>query len=145
MPYGGIMLVKDAKAIARQWVIEEASAAPGFAGAFYAGSTNWLPDDALLPPSSDLDLWVVYADHTPANKLGKFIYQDVLLEVSYISLDQLQSAELILSDYHMAGSFRVPSVILDPSGQLTKLQAVVSRDYPRRHWVVRRCEDARDK
>ena len=43
------MFVRDAKDAARRWVIEEASRAPGFNGAFYAGSTNWLPDDAVLP------------------------------------------------------------------------------------------------
>jgi hypothetical protein len=46
------MLVKHAKAVARQWVIEEASNVPGFHGAYFAGSTNWLPDDAALPAIS---------------------------------------------------------------------------------------------
>ena len=56
------MIVKHAKDIARQWVIEEASKVPGFYGAYYAGSVNWLPDDAILPATSDLDVWVA---HTP--------------------------------------------------------------------------------
>jgi hypothetical protein len=139
------MRVKDAKDVARQWVIEKASTAPGFYGAFYAGSTNWLPDDAALPATSDVDVWVVLADPNPPDKLGKFIYRDVMLEVSYLSSDQLRSPDLILSDYHMAGSFRTPSIILDPSGQLTKLQAAVSKDYAKRQWVYKRCEDARNK
>jgi hypothetical protein len=126
-------------------VIEKASTAPGFYGAFYAGSTNWLPDDAALPATSDVDVWVVLADPNPPDKLGKFIYRDVMLEVSYLSSDQLRSPDLILSDYHMAGSFRTPSIILDPSGQLTKLQAAVSKDYAKRQWVYKRCEDARNK
>ena len=46
------MIVKDAKDAARQWVIEEASRAPDFYGAFYHGSTNWLTDDAVLSPSN---------------------------------------------------------------------------------------------
>ena len=36
------MLVKDAKELARQWVIEEACQIRGFRGAFYHGSTSWL-------------------------------------------------------------------------------------------------------
>ena len=139
------MIVKHAKDVARQWVIEEASQAPGFWGAFYHGSTNWLPDDATLPATSDVDVMVVLAGPNPPNKLGKFIYKDVMLEVSYLPSDQVQSPYLILGQSHMAGSFRASSIILDPSGQLTKLQAAVSRDYAKRRWVYKRCEHARDK
>ena len=139
------MLVGRAKEIAREWVIEESSKLPGFRGAFFAGSTNWLPDDAALPRNSDVDVSVVLADPSPPNKPGKFIHRDVILEVSYLPSDGLQSPELILGDYHMAGSFRTPSIILDPSGQLTELQAAVSVDYAKRQWVRKRCEHARDK
>lgn len=139
------MLIKHAKAIVRQWVVEVASKTPGFCGAFYHGSINWLPDHALLPGTSDVDVMVVITDPNPPNKVGKFIYRDVMLEVSYISRDQVQSPEVILGQSHMAGSFSVPSIILDPSGQLTQLQAAVSRDYAKRRWVRQRCEHARDK
>lgn len=139
------MLVKDAKAIARQWVSAEASGAAGFVGAFFHGSSNWLPDDATLPATSDLDVMVVLADPSPATKLGKFIYRDVLLEISYLSDEEVRSPEYVLGQYHLAGSFRTASVIADPSGRLAPLQAAVAREYARRPWVVRRCEQARDK
>src|SRR5262249_28530097 len=45
----------------------------------------------------------------------------------------------------LAGSFRVPGIILDPSGRLTALQAAVSKEYAKRRWVARRCEDARGR
>ncbi len=106
---------------------------------------NWLSDDAVLPAASDVDVMVVLAGPNPPGKLGKFIYRDVILEVSYLPSDQLQSPELILGRYNMAGSFRTPSIILDPSGQLTELQAAVSKDYAKRQWVYKRCEHARDK
>lgn len=139
------MIVKQAKDVARQWVLEEGSKLPGFYGAFYHGSTNWLPDDAPFPATSDVDVMVVLDDPTPSNKLGKFIYQEVMLEISYLPRAQLQSPELILGQSHMAGSFKGPSIISDPSGQLTKLQAAVSKDYAKRQWVYRRCQHARDK
>lgn len=139
------MIVKDAKDIARQWVMQEGSKVPSFYGAYYAGSVNWLPGDAILPATSDVDVWVVHVDHKPPDKLGKFIYRDIMLEVSYQTSDQLQSPERILGDYHMAGCFRTPNIILDPSGQLTELQAVVSRDYAKRRWVYKRCEDAMNR
>jgi len=136
------LIVKEAKEVARQWVIEEASKVSGFHGAYYAGSANWLPDDAVLPATSDVDVWVVHTGPTPPDKLGKFIYRDVMLEVSYQPSDQLQSPERVLGDYHMAGCFRTPSIIVDPSGELTRLQAVVARDYAKDRWVRVRCEDA---
>jgi hypothetical protein len=139
------MLLRHAKETARQWVMEVASKAPGFCGAFYHGSTNWLAEDAILPPASDLDIMVVTADPEPPAKLGKFLYQGVLLEASYISSDQLPSADVILGLSHLAGSFRTPGIIADPSGHLTRLQAAVSQEYARRPWVYRRCEHARDK
>ncbi len=139
------MIVQQAKGIARAWVMEEGSALPGFCGAFFHGSTNWLPDDASLSASSDLDLMLVVDDPDPPLKPGKMIYRNVLLDVSLLSSDQLRSPEQVLSQYNLAGSFRTPGIIADPGGWLTPLQAAVARDYARRRWVARRCEHAREK
>jgi hypothetical protein len=139
------MNVKQAREAARQWVIEEASDMPGFSGAYTAGSTNWLPDDADLTTTSDFDIMVLLADPNGAGKRGKFIYRDILLEVSYLSNDQLQSCDLVLSDYHLAPSLRTANIILDPSGHLAALLAIVCRDYAKRQWVRKRCANARDK
>ncbi|MGH3086265.1 MAG: hypothetical protein ACRDSJ_02960 [Rubrobacteraceae bacterium] len=138
------MIVKHARDVARWWVIEEAGELPGFHGAFFAGSTNWLPDDAALPATSDVDVMVVLADPNPPRNPGKFAHRDILLEVSYIQSKWLPSPESILGHYHLAGAFRAPNIISDPSGRLTELQAVVSGDYAKRRWVYKRCEHARD-
>ncbi|MBA2518130.1 MAG: hypothetical protein H0V24_00535 [Chloroflexia bacterium] len=139
------MIVKEAKAVAREWVLTQASGMPGFWGTFYHGSANWLADDATLSPTSDLDVMAVLADAELPGKPGKLIYHDVMLEVSYLSRDELRSAESVLGQYHLAGSFHVPSIIADPTGQLTTLQAAVAKDYARRRHVYRRCEDARSR
>lgn len=139
------MNVAQAKAIARQWVLEEGSRMPGFAGAFFHGSVNWLSVDARLPATSDIDIMLVLDPAAAPCKPGKFIYRGILLEVSTLPADGFGSAEAILSQYHLAGSFHTASVILDPSGQLTALQAAVAKDYARRTWVTRRCKHARDK
>lgn len=118
---------------------------PGFRGAFFHGSINALPDDGSLPATSDVDVMVVLDSPEVAEKLGKFRYQGVLLEVSYLSSDAILSAEQILGDYHLAGSFRVPGVIADPAGKLGRLHAAVSHDYAKRAWVYERCEHARSK
>lgn len=139
------MTVKQAREAARQWMVEEASGIPGFCGAYTAGSTNWLPDDADLTTASDLDIMVVLADQNQAGRRGKFIYHDTLLEVSYLRKDQFQSPDRILSDYHLAPSFRTTKIMFDPLGHLTPLLRAVSRDYTKRHWVRQRCTDAGDK
>jgi hypothetical protein len=139
------MKVKRAREAARQWMVEEGSGIPGFCGAYTAGSTNWLPDDADLTTASDLDIMVALADQNQAGRRGKFIYHDTLLEVSYLRNDQFQSPDQVLGDYHLAPSFRTTRIMLDPLGLLTPLLAAVSRDYAKRQWVRRRCNNARGK
>jgi len=139
------MRINQARDAARRWVIEEASGLPGFCGAYTAGSTNWLSDDSNLKATSDLDIVVVLADPTQARQRGKFVYQDILFDVSYLSADQLHSSESVLGNYHIAASFRTTNILLDPSGRLTALLAVVRRDYARRQWVRTRCANARNK
>jgi hypothetical protein len=136
------MLVREAKAAAREWVLEQGYRTPGFVGAYFAGSVNWLDAGAAFPAASDVDVMLVLEDLGVALKLGKFVYNGVLLEVSYLAREMLRSPEVVLANYHLAGGFRVPSVILDPSGELTALQAAVSRKHAQRNWVRLRCEHA---
>ncbi|MCC6167260.1 MAG: hypothetical protein IT329_08545 [Caldilineaceae bacterium] len=136
------MRVSEAKAVARRWVIEEGSRTPGFVGAYFAGSITWLPDDAPLPETSDVDVMLVVEGPLPPHKLGKFVYDCVLLEVTYLPQTQVQTPEQVLGDYHLAGSFRAPNVIADPAGHLTRLQAAVGQGFARRVWVERRCAQA---
>lgn len=138
------MKVEQARETARRWVIEEASGIPAFCGAYTAGSTNWLPDDADLATTSDFDIMVVLTDPNQASRRGKFRYRDVLLEASYLRDDQLRSSDVVLSDYHLAPSFRTTNILLDPSGHLTALRATVCRDYAKRQLVRQRCANARD-
>jgi len=126
-------------------MIEEATRIPGFCAAYTAGSTNWLPDHAELNPASDLDIMVVLTDQNPAGRRDKFLYHGALLEISYLRTDQFQSAERVLSDYHLAPSFRTTKILFDPMGQLTPFLAPVSREYAQRRWVRQRCANATDK
>ena len=133
-----------AKAVARRWVKAEGGKTPDFCGALYHGSAAWLPDSAVHPPSSDLDVMVVLDGPGPREKVGKIRYRDVLLDISYLSSDRIASPDRVLGDYHLAGSFRGPGIISDPSGRLVQLQAAVARDYAKRWWVRKRCEHARN-
>ncbi|WP_188193292.1 hypothetical protein [Nonomuraea sp. SYSU D8015] len=134
------MRIEQARRLARRWVNEEGAALPGFGGAFLTGSALWADGDAELPASSDVDV-VVVAD--PPVRIGKFLYEGVLLEVS--SMPRLGSPHEVLSDYHLAGSFHLPCVLADPTGRLTELQRVVARDFAERPWILARCTQAMDR
>ncbi|KKO54955.1 hypothetical protein XI25_04245 [Paenibacillus sp. DMB20] len=139
------MRVGSARKAASAWVLEHVGKKAGFRGAFFSGSTIGLPDDAVLPATSDIDVMVVIEDAEPLMKLGKFVYRDALLEVTYLSWDQLASVEEVLTSYHLAGSFRTDTIIADPAGYLGRLQTEVSRRFAEQVWVRRRCENALQK
>ncbi len=139
------MCVYEAKQIASDWVRLHGSATSGFTGAFVHGSVNWQPDDALLPATSDLDVMLVLADEAPPPKPGKLVYRDVLLEISYLPAASVQTPQQVLAEYNLAGSFHTPSVLLDPTGHLTRLQAAVAAEYAQRHWVRARSQQALHK
>jgi len=77
-----VMRVGQAREKARQWVTKEVSRITGFRGAYTAGSTNWLPADAELASTSDLDIMIVLTGPNPTCTRSKFRYQEVLLEAS---------------------------------------------------------------
>src|SRR5947209_9878470 len=135
----------EARRLARRWVSEEEGSLPGFHGAYFAGSVNALPDDAVLPATSDLDINVVLAGGQVPTERKKFLYGGVLLEISYLPLQRVQGPEQVLGDYHLAGAFSAPGIIADPTGHLAALQQQVARDFGRREWVQRRCEQARSR
>ena len=137
------MLVRQAKDVARQWALDEGSRLTGFCGAYLAGSVTTLRDGASVPATSDVDITVVLTD-PPPEKPGKFIYRDLLLEVSYMAWDQLQSVELILGDSQMAGSICAALILADPTGRLARIKVDVARQYASGKWVRRRCQQAHD-
>ena len=117
---------------------------PGFRGAFFHGSINDLPGDAVLPATSDVDVMLVLAE-PPSVKLGKFLHDGVLLEVSHLAEAQVHSAEEVLGQYHLAPSFRTMGIIADPTRRLSEIYAVIDRDFAKRRWVFKRCVQAQDK
>lgn len=139
------MTIRRAKDIVRQWVMEEASQSPGFQGAFYHGSINWQTPDDTLSATSDIDVMTVIDGPTPPQKLGKFLYRGVLIDASGLPVEQIRTAEQVLGISHLAGSLRADSIIMDPTGRLSQLQAAVAKDYAKLEWVTRRCEHAREK
>lgn len=138
------LTIKDAKDIAADWVARNSGVAPGFAGAFIAGSTNWKPDHAPFPTTSDVDIMMVHDGTGEPVHLGKFMYQNVLIDVGAIKMERIDTAEKILEDHRIAGSFSKNCVVADPTGRLTELQSAVSRDYASRKWVLKRIQHAEE-
>lgn len=139
------MNVKAAKDAAILWVKEHASKEEWFLGAYFSGSIIGMAEETELSQNSDVDIVVVMKLSEPPLKLGKFIYQGALLEVTYLSGEQLKSAEEVLTSYHLAGSFRKDTIIADPTGGLRKLQLQVAGHFAEKEWVLRRCENVLQK
>ncbi|MEV0580664.1 MULTISPECIES: hypothetical protein [unclassified Streptomyces] len=137
------MRVGAARAAAVRWVAGHARSAPGYRGAYFSGSTVGRADDARLAPSSDVDVVVVTEEDDPPAKPGKLRYEGALLEITYVPWAELRDAGTVLSSYHLAGSFRVDTVIDDPTGGLRALYAAVAPRFAEPDWVRRRCLDAR--
>lgn len=137
-----IMLVRDAKAKAAKWVALEAVPLNGFGGAFFHGSVNWMADDDIFPVTSDIDIIVLLTDpegHLP----GKFIFDDLILEVSYLPVREFQLPEIILAKHYLAGSFSRATLIADNGNLLKNVQQAVAAKYPEEYWVRKRCSNAR--
>ncbi|WP_327091503.1 hypothetical protein OIE66_12920 [Nonomuraea sp. NBC_01738] len=129
------MRIGQAREVAAEWVAGNACE-----GAFLSGSASWAPDDAELAPASDMDVMVVVDGARP--KLGKFRHKGVLLEVTYLTWDDLPSAEHVLGHYHLAGAFRRDNVLADPGGRLRALVAEVAPRWGEGRWVRARCGHA---
>lgn len=97
------MKVGTAQKLAAEWVLQHASHRAGYQGAYFSGSTIGLSTEAELPETSDIDVVIITKQDDPPLKLGKFIYHGILVEVTYLSLNQLSSAEEVLASNHLAG------------------------------------------
>ncbi|MFE9957497.1 hypothetical protein [Micromonospora sp. NPDC005299] len=135
------MRVGAARAVAVEWVREEMRRDPSIGGAFFSGSTVGLPDEAVLPPSSDVDVLLVR--DAPAAKVGKFRHRGVLVEVSALTWAELGSPVDVLGSWVFAPMFRADAVIADPSGRLAVIRDRVAAGFADPLWVRRRCAGVR--
>lgn len=136
------MNIGFAREAAADWVRRHGRRLAGYMGAYFSGSTVGRPDHESLAVGSDVDVVVVLRGDAAPPKLGKLIYRDTLIEVTFLTYEQLESADRVLSSYHLAGSFRVHTLIDDPTGHLTRLFEQVSGRFTEVYWVNRRCREA---
>lgn len=139
------MTVREARCAAGLLMADETARVPGFCAAYTAGSTNWMPDDAVLPVGSDVDVMVVVDGGDLAGTRRKVVRDGALVEVSYLARALFDSPERVLSDYHLAPSLATAQVVLDPARQLDAARDLLQRDYEKPEWIRARCESARAK
>lgn len=139
------MLIAEARAIAREWVESHAAHEPGFAGAFFTGSTGELQADAVLPAASDVDIVVVLDVPTAPPKLGKIAVDGLVLEVTYAALAEFAAAAAVSRNYHLANSFRRDQLIADPTGRLGELRDAIAPFFRDPAAILARCDHAIDR
>lgn len=153
---GGLfMRIGDARRIARDWVTSHASEWTGFVGACFAGSTVGLPDDAILPDSSDVDVMVFLDTDSPPVKPGKMRIQGALVEISLLSFPKVDAspaypvirkqADHFLNDVHLAGILRTDSLFLDPQNRLRPIQRIVMEEFAQEVHVRARLAHVRSR
>jgi hypothetical protein len=131
---------RDAKKIAEEWVREIASKDPAFRGAFFSGSIITLAPDAELPPTSDVDVLIVVDAAKPPPKLGKILYHDVILEITFVPLTELADVEHVASTFYLAPCFARDEIVVDPTGRLRELHDAVAATFTQPSQILRRCE-----
>lgn len=139
------MKVESARKAAAEWVIKHGSKEEGFLGAYFSGSIVGMPNDDELSEFSDVDIIVVTSRNKVPLKLGKFFYLGIMLEVTYLSWNELSYVEEVLVSHHLSNSFRIDTIIADTTGYIRELQSQVSLHFAEKEWVRLRCENVRNK
>jgi hypothetical protein len=137
------MNVGQAIELAREWAETYGSQTPGFCGAHLMGSLNYAQRDAPFPIYKDVDLNILVQDG-PSWAVNDISYKGLILEYGAVNAEAYRSPEIVLSDPRLASNLAVNSILLDPAGLLDTLHKTVAKEYPRRKWVLARCESAKD-
>jgi len=87
---------------------------------------------------------MVVIDGEMPGKGGKFLYQDVLLEGTYLPAGSLADSEAVLASYHTAHALATGVMLDDPTGWLEKRMTDVRRQFPHRSRVEARSRTALD-
>lgn len=126
--------------IAKDWVEDKALSAPGFYGAYLAGSVCRLGEKAPFPGHRDVDVFVLLRDSggilTPKVKRS---YKGILVDGEFHSLSAYRSPDAVLSSPEIAPNLAAGRILSDPTGLLSKLQSIVEGEYTNRRWVEARC------
>jgi hypothetical protein len=71
-------------------------------------------------------------------------YKGLILEYGAAPIEDYESPERVLANPSLASNLAVNSILSDPIGMLAPLQKAVALEYPRRTWVMARCDSAKN-
>ena len=137
------MNVGQAIELAKDWVDTIGRHVPGFCGAHLMGGLTYTPQEALFADYKDIDLNIV-VQGAPGYEVRDVFYQGRILEYGTVSADRYRSPEVVLSDVELASNLAADSILADPLGMLAELRRTVAKAYPRRKWVVARCDQLKN-
>lgn len=125
----------------KEWVRMQAEQLPGFLGAHLMGGITSMAASDPFPLYRDVDLHMIMKDDADIpNENAEVLYKGLMIEAGFRRQMDYRTPEIILADPVIASHMAVHSILSDPTGLLSQLYEVVSREYARRKWVQARCE-----
>ena len=125
----------------KEWVRIQAEQFPGFLGAHLMGGITPMALSDPFPTYRDVDLHIILQDDSDIpGENAEVLYKGLMIEAGFRQQKDYRTPEVVLADPVIASHMAVPSILSDPTGFLTQLHKVVSREYARRKWVQARCE-----
>ena len=125
----------------QEWFLLQAEQFPGFLGAHLMGGITSMALSGPFPTYRDVDLHIILNDDVDVpGENAEVLYKGLMIEAGFRQQKDYRTPEVVLADPVIASHMAVPSILSDPTGFLTQLHKVVSREYARRKWVQARCE-----
>jgi len=137
------MNVSQAIELTKEWLENYGSQIPGFCGAHLMGGLNYMPKDAPFPNYKDVDMNILSSD-IQNSEVHEVSYKGLILEYGVAPIEDYQSPEQVLADPSLASNLAVNNILSDPTGMLSTLHKIVALEYPRRKWVLARCNSAKN-
>lgn len=133
------LTINDAFTQASAWI--NASDLP-IRSAFIGGSIAYADPASTYDPTSDVDCYLVVEGDPPEGKIGKTTVNGVLLDVSWLPWEQLQSAE---SHAVLASLMHFGKIVRDDDGALSRLQGEISSRFAEANSIRIRLDDMRGR
>lgn len=133
---------------AQKWLFESGCKIPGYAGAYLSGSFLEHAPDKEWPADSDVDV-VILCHEDPVPQAGKFHFNSVLIEASYMHVREFADPERVMVVHYLSYALSHAVILDDPDGILAPLCAFVQAEYAkpermRTRWRAMIAEICRD-
>lgn len=133
------LTIADAHAVAARWVTHNQQI---HEAAFIGGSAATATSETPYDPASDVDCYLVISEPAPEGKIGKIRINGVLLDVSWMTWPQIESAR---ANAVTASLLNFGAIIADPSRRLQSNQDEIRRSFVDPASIALRLEDMRQR